>query len=44
MQGIQIVPVSSLNAELLAPGTTPGRLVIWTKDAIERMKSEELFK
>ena len=44
MQGIQIVPVNSLNAELLAPGTAPGRLVIWTKNAIERMKSEELFK
>ena len=44
LQGIQIVPVNSLNTELLAPGTVPGRLVIWTKDAIEKMKSGELFK
>ncbi|MBS7659310.1 MAG: 50S ribosomal protein L4 [Candidatus Bathyarchaeia archaeon] len=35
--GVDVVPVTSLNAELLAPGTHPGRLTIWTKGAIEAL-------
>jgi large subunit ribosomal protein L4e len=31
--GIDIVNVKGLNAELLAPGTHPGRLVVWGKTA-----------
>ncbi|MBS7638497.1 50S ribosomal protein L4 [Candidatus Bathyarchaeota archaeon] len=31
--GVEVVKVSDLNAELLAPGARPGRLVIWTKNA-----------
>lgn len=31
--GVEVVKVSALNAELLAPGARPGRLVIWTKTA-----------
>jgi len=43
LQGIDVVKINGLNAELLAPGTKPGRLVIWTKDSIEKMKNEGLF-
>lgn len=31
--GVEVVRVSDLNAELLAPGARPGRLVIWTRTA-----------
>jgi large subunit ribosomal protein L4e len=43
LPGVDIVEVHGLNAELLAPGTHPGRLVLWTKSAIERLGEEELF-
>ncbi|MEM3594031.1 MAG: 50S ribosomal protein L4 [Candidatus Jordarchaeaceae archaeon] len=33
--GVDVVPVKSLNAEVLAPGTHSGRLTVWTKSAIE---------
>ncbi|MBC7130007.1 50S ribosomal protein L4 [Candidatus Bathyarchaeota archaeon] len=35
--GVDVIPVTSLNVELLAPGTHPGRLTIWTKRAIETL-------
>ncbi len=35
--GLEIVTVKSLNPEVLAPGTHPGRLTIWTKSAIETL-------
>lgn len=41
--GIDIVEVKNLNAELLAPGTIPGRLSIFTQGAIEKMQKEKLF-
>jgi len=37
--GIDVVPVKSLNPEVLAPGTHPGRLTIWTKGAIGTLVS-----
>jgi large subunit ribosomal protein L4e len=40
--GVDVVLVENLNAELLAPGTHPGRLTIYTKSAIEKL--EELFQ
>ena len=43
LPGIDIVIVDSLNTELLAPGTMPGRLTLWTKSALERMQKENLF-
>jgi len=43
LPGVDIVEVHGLNAELLAPGTHPGRLVLWTESAIERLASENLF-
>jgi large subunit ribosomal protein L4e len=40
--GVDIVVVDNLNAELLAPGTHPGRLTIYTRSAIEKLG--ELFQ
>ncbi len=31
--GVDVAEVSDLNAELLAPGGHPGRLVVWTRSA-----------
>lgn len=33
LPGVDVVRVEDLNAELLAPGAHPGRLVIWTRSA-----------
>lgn len=41
--GSDIVAVHELNAELLAPGTHPGRLTLFTQSAIERLEKEGLF-
>ncbi len=35
--GVSVVLVEGLNIELLAPGTHPGRLTVWTSSAIERV-------
>lgn len=35
--GVDVALVSSLNAELLAPGTHAGRLTVWTFGAIEQL-------
>ena len=35
--GLDVVTVNSLNAEILAPGTHPGRLTVWTSGAIEKL-------
>ncbi|MHC1566705.1 MAG: 50S ribosomal protein L4 [Candidatus Syntropharchaeia archaeon] len=37
LPGVDCVKVEELNAELLAPGTHPGRLTIWTRSAISRL-------
>ena len=42
--GVDVVPVNAINAELLAPGTIPGRLTLYTQKAIERIQKENLFK
>jgi large subunit ribosomal protein L4e len=41
--GIDVVRVDALNAELLAPGTHPGRFTLYTTAAIERLATEHLF-
>ena len=41
--GIDIVPASSLNAHLLAPGAMPGRATLWTENAINLIKEKKLF-
>lgn len=35
LPGVDIASVSNLNVELLAPGTHPGRLTLWTTSAFE---------
>jgi large subunit ribosomal protein L4e len=42
LPGVDVCPVDRLNAELLAPGTHPGRLTLWTEPAIKSL--EERFK
>lgn len=37
--GVEVTTVNNLNTELLAPGTHPGRLTVWTNGAIEKLKS-----
>jgi large subunit ribosomal protein L4e len=37
LPGVNVVNVTDLNAEMLAPGTHPGRLTIWSSDAIKRL-------
>ena len=35
--GVDVTSVENLNAELLAPGTHPGRLTLWTSSAFEKV-------
>lgn len=39
LQGVDVVRVNELNVEHLAPGTHPGRLVVYTKGAIEWLRA-----
>ena len=41
--GVVCVDVTSLNAELLAPGTHAGRLTVWTKSAIDALGKNNLY-
>lgn len=41
--GVDIVPVQSLNAELLAPGTHPGRVTLFTDAALDALEQHQLF-
>ena len=42
LPGVDVASVDNLNVELLAPGTHPGRLTVWTNSAFERV--DELFR
>ncbi|MFW6117840.1 MAG: 50S ribosomal protein L4 [Thermoproteota archaeon] len=35
--GVEAVIVDNLNSEILAPGSHPGRLTIWTENAVKRL-------
>lgn len=35
--GVEVATVTNLNTEMLAPGTHPGRLTLWTSGAIETL-------
>lgn len=37
LPGVQVTTVTNLNTEMLAPGTHPGRLTVWTNGAIEKL-------
>lgn len=41
--GVDVVPVNSLNAELLAPGSHPGRLTLFTEGAVDALAKRQLF-
>jgi large subunit ribosomal protein L4e len=41
--GAEVVLVDKLNPELLAPGATAGRLMLFTISAINKLKNEKLF-
>ncbi|MBN2454615.1 50S ribosomal protein L4 [Candidatus Woesearchaeota archaeon] len=43
LPGVDVVAVNKLDAEMLAPGAVPGRPVIFTQTAIERMRKEKIF-
>ncbi len=37
LPGVDVCQVRNLNAEVLAPGTHPGRLTVWTQSAFEKL-------
>jgi len=37
LPGVDVVEVTDLNAEMLAPGTNPGRLTLWSISAIKQL-------
>ncbi len=39
LPGVQVTTVANLNTEMLAPGTHPGRLTVWTSSAIEKLNT-----
>lgn len=41
--GLDIVKVKDINAELLAPGASPGRICLWTEAAIDKLTKDKLF-
>lgn len=43
LPGVDVVEVKELDVELLAPGTHPGRLTLFTKSAIELLEKQALF-
>ncbi len=43
LPGIDICIVNNLNAELLAPGTIPGRLTIYSQESIDKINKLKLF-
>ncbi|MBT3691541.1 50S ribosomal protein L4 [Candidatus Woesearchaeota archaeon] len=43
LPGFEVCNVDSLNTELLAPGTFPGRLTIWSAASIEKLDKDNLY-
>ena len=41
--GLEVVPASSLNCNVLAPGAQAGRVTLWTESAIDKLTSEKLY-
>jgi large subunit ribosomal protein L4e len=42
LRGVDVSYAEELNAELLAPGTHPGRLTIWTESSLSKLATMEL--
>ena len=38
LEGVDVVEARNLNAELLAPGAVPGRLVLWSESALKSLR------
>lgn len=43
LPGVDVALARSLNAELLAPGAMPGRVTLWTENAINALDKNKLF-
>ena len=43
LPGVNVVPVASLNAEVLAPGALPGRVTLFTEGAVKKLGESKLF-
>lgn len=41
--GLDIEQINKINVELLAPGSVPGRLTIWSNEAIDKIEKDKLF-
>ena len=41
--GIDVEQVKNINVKLLAPGAKPGRLTIWSNEALKIIEKEKLF-
>lgn len=41
--GVEVIKISELNAEKLAPGTAAGRATLWCLDSIEKISKDKLF-
>lgn len=41
--GVDVVTVTELNTNMLAPGTNPGRMTFFTEGALEKISKEKLF-
>jgi len=44
LPGVETSLVEQLNAEKLAPGAQPGRLIVWDQKAIEKLENENLYQ
>lgn len=44
LPGVDAVFVKALNAELLAPGTHPGRISLFTEEAVDLIGKEKIFR
>lgn len=44
LAGVDVSHVDQLNAEKLAPGTQPGRLVVWSEKALEKLEEEQIYR
>jgi large subunit ribosomal protein L4e len=40
LPGVDFATVDGLNAELLAPGATAGRLTVWTESSLEKLAAK----
>ncbi len=44
LAGVDVSTVDQLNAEKLSMGARPGRLVVWSENALEKLEEERLFQ